>query len=296
MLPELRLLSEYPALAANREPTKRFPFLGEIEKSPFLEGRSYIIVALSKMGKTALTIRVVLDWTDQKILWITEESRRTWEDRSLKLKLEGKGTNVMLCHAMGMAVKDIERVVNQTEWDVLVIDTLKVLQIPDENDTAEVMKRLRPFLAKQQEEDKLTIFLHHSRKAGGAYGLAGAGSHAFIAAVDTELEIAPYKQTNQRRLSGRGRDDVEPLVYMLEDGKMTVVQKVGSISEQLMEVLTSEWQSTKELAEALDPEPKDAGRALKALAALGRIERNPPKGGQGTTFYWRRVDESIEGT
>ena len=291
MFPELRLLSEYRELAKLRPPTVRLPFLGKVDISPFLEGRSYLLSAYSKTGKTELMIRVVLGW-DRKILWITEESQRIWEDRAVGLA-EG-GENVTICHAMGLPLKDIGRVVDQTEWDVLVVDTVKVLQIVDENDSAEVMKKLQPLLARQQAQNKIAIFLHHTRKAGGLHGVGAAGSFAFTAAVDVSLFIDRYKKKNQRRLFGNGRiEQVEDIVYILEEGQMLVQKEVGNVSERLMEAMTGEWQSTKKLAGGLDPEPADAGKVLRVLAKQGRVERRPPmfEGAlQGTTFYWRTND------
>ena len=175
------------------------------------------------------------------------------------------------------------------------MDTIKLLSIVDENDAAEVGRKLQPLLAVQQEKGKMAVFLHHTRKTGGVDGLSQAGSHAFSAAVDTTLVLSRHPQAkNQRRLHGYGRiHDPDDVVYALEEGKLTVVQEVGTVPTRLMEAMSEEWQSTKDLAEALDPEPKDAGRALKVLAKQRRIERSPPMSEgtkQGTTFYWRRND------
>lgn len=289
---QLLRLSEYRALAAQRPPTQHLPFLGEVEKSPFVKGRSYLLSAFSKTGKTELMIQVVLGWADQEILWISEESQKIWEDRSVALQPVSAADNVRVCHGMGMSLHEIGLLVARETWDVLVIDTVKLLAIADENDSAEVMKKLRPILAKQQEDvDKMAILLHHTRKAGGTHGLGAAGSHAFTAAVDTVLEISRYKKPNQRRFHGEGRiEPVEDIIYTLEAGQLTVQREGDSVAERLMGVMTSEWQVTKALAEALDPAPADAGKALKILAKQGRIERDPPMSEgtkQGTTFSWR---------
>lgn len=292
----LRRLSEYRALASNREPTPRLPFLNEKDKSPFLANRSYLLVAMSKLGKTSLMVRIAMGWSEYEVLWISEEGQGFWEDRSLKL--DSGGENIMICHAMGLSPKQISTVVEETEWDILVIDTVKLLQIADENDAAEVSKKLRPFLKIQQEQGKIAIFLHHSRKAGGTFGLGAAGSHAFMAVIDNELEISRHPSVgNQRRLTGYGRETIESLVYeMTREGeieRMSVVPEQGKVSERLMEVIASEWQSTKELAELLDPEPKDAGRALKTLAKQGKVERRPPLDEgtkQGKVYSWRTAE------
>ena len=289
MPPQLKRLSEYRVLAVSRPPVERLPFLGEVEKSPFMEGWSYLLTAYSKTGKTELMIRLVMSWSDHTILWITEEGEVMWEKRALYLG-EG-GENVMMCHAIGLSPKEIAEVVNQTEWDVLVIDTIKLLQIVDENDPAEVMKRLRPLLAKQQKDRKMSIFLHHSRKAGGAHGMAAAGSGAFQGAVDISLFIDHFPTSKKHRLlHGLGRIyPVEDIIYALEGTELIVQEKVESVPVRLMEVMTGDWQSTKELSSLLDPEPGDAGKALKILARQKRVERKPPLDEgttQGGTYYW----------
>ena len=203
-MPELRRFSEYYALAKSRPPTVPMPFLGQIEKTPFQAGFSHILAADSKVGKTELTIRVVMGWPDHEVLWFSEESQGVWEKRAL---LIGRpvGPNVRLCHAMGLSSKVIIEMVRESEWDVLVIDTVKLLQIVDENDPAEVMKKLQPILAIQQERKKLAIFLHHKRKAGGEAGSATAGSYQFRGSVDVTLELSRHKKKNQRRLHGFAR-------------------------------------------------------------------------------------------
>ena len=291
MLPKIRLLSEYVELAAQRKPEVALPFLGQVENSPFSEGFSYLFTAYSKTGKTELMIRLALEWGSHRILWITEESQFVWEKRAVALGIGVEGNHVGMCHAMGLPLKDIGQAVDETEWDILVVDTVKVLQIIDENDPTEVMKRFRPLLAKQQREGKTIIFLHHTRKAGGVHGLGAAGSGAFTAAVDKSLFIDRVREKNQRRLFGDGRIiPIEDIFYMLENGEMSVVKKEVSLSVRLLEVLTESWQSTKELTEALNPAPADAGKALRVMVKQGKVERDPEKGGQGTTFYWRRAE------
>lgn len=291
---ELLRLSDYRRMAGLREPTVRLSFLNEQDRSPFLEGRSYILSAYSKTGKSELMTRVVLGW-GLEVLWVSEESERIWEDRSLKL-VDYPDT-MKIAHAMGMPLADIGRLVDEEEWDVLVIDTVKMLRIQDENDTAEVMNKLQPLLAKQQEADKIAILLHHTRKAGGSHGMAAAGSHAFTAAVDTVLEIDRHASGKNRRiLRGEGRiEPVTSLIYELTDAGLFVV--VGAeedftadgYQKALERVMGVEWQTTRELVEQCDPKPSNADKHLNALVDTGMVERDPSVAKKGATYRWRKV-------
>lgn len=301
---KLTRLSEFREQARHRPPTVRLPFLNEVELSPFREGRSYLVSAYSKVGKTEIFIRTCQlwgeeEWGSREVLWVSEESQMIWEDRSLILpKLPD---NISIGNAMGMPLKDIGAMVNDTPWDVLVIDTVKMLRIQDENDTAEVMSKLTPLLAKQQEENKIAIFLHHTRKAGGSHGMSASGSHAFSAAVDAVLEISRYKKKNQRLLSGEGRiEPVASLVYELDEetglflvtGQLEDYQK-SNVGDRMLAVMTKEWMTTKKVSALLDPEPSDAGKALRMLARDGKVERDPPmvdgQRAQGKTYRWRKA-------
>ena len=205
---DLNRLSDLRRLARLRAPTRRLPFLdGDVALSPFQEGRSYLLSAYSKVGKTEVMIRVVQQWGEEEwgarqVLWVSEESQSIWEDRALKLP--DFPDNILIAHAMGIKLEQLGELIEEVEHQVLVIDTVKMLQIKDENDVGEVMAKLTPLLAKQQREGNIAILLHHTRKQGGSHGMSASGSHAFSAATDAVLEIQRGKPDNRRKLLGGG--------------------------------------------------------------------------------------------
>ena len=77
---------------------------------------------------------------------------------------------------------------------------------------------------------------------------------------------------------------VESLLYELDcQGKMVLLGqansvKLAQVKVRVLEVLTSEWQPTKDIASALgDPQPsgEQVRQALMSLAAEGKVERDP---------------------
>jgi len=130
--------------------------------------------------------------------------------------------------------------------------------------------------------------------------MAASGSHAFMALVDTAIELHRWKRKNQRALTGEGRiEPVTSLVYEMDEetglflvkGTLDSMQG-GKLADKLLAVLTKDWQTTKEIADQLDPAPKDASKGLRILARQGEAERNPPMeegSSQGKVYQWRKL-------
>ena len=290
----LKRLSELRASATARGPTTRFPFLDETERSPVLAGRSYLVSAYPFTGKTELMVRVVREWPEE-VLYISEEPAVIWEDRATAL---GDGPdNLLVCHAMGLTLPEIAAVASATNWGVLIVDSVKLLGIRDENAVAEVTAKMRPFIAAQQARNGLIIFLHHTRKGGGNHGEGAAGSHAFLAVVDTALELLRVKEQNQRLLRGESRvDPVESLVYARDvEGHFTVVEipvQGPQLMDRILTCLSHEWMITSEIKEQLSDVSMDkVVQVLRGLTRQGKVERDPSMAEgkmQGVTYRWRR--------
>ena len=119
-------------------------------------------------------------------------------------------------------------------------------------------------------------------------GEAAAGSHALLGLVDVALELVRDPQVPARRriLRGWGRVAVvQSLLYELDyQGKMVLLGqansvKLAQVKVRVLEVLTSEWQPTKDIASALgDPQPsgEQVRQALTSLVAEEKVERDPP--------------------
>ena len=89
------------------------------------------------------------------------------------------------------------------------------------------------------------------------------------------------------------------MLYELDgQGKMVLLGqansvKLAQVKVRVLEVLTTEWQPTKDIASALgDPQPsgEQVRKALMSLAAEGKIERDPPVAGptlRGRAQKWK---------
>jgi hypothetical protein len=280
---------------------KKLPFLGESEISPFIHGFSHLLSGYPKTGKTELMVRMIEDWRMEglKVCYVTEEPEIIWQYRLNQLPYTFENLDLMfaLGHTSGSLIAAIEA----GQQDVVVIDTLKLLQIPQENDQSSVNLSLTPVIAACRRMGNTLILLHHTREAHGEYGSQTAGSYAFLATVDCVIELHRDPAENRRRLKGWGRlVRVPNIVYeMQDDGTMVVLGDPQQVDLQLVRDAVvrfslDEWTTTKDLKELLPtPRPSD-DQILKALnleAENSTIERDPPwsEGSKpGKTYKWRK--------
>ena len=292
------------SLDPDRPPLQFLPLLG---RDRFLvKGFSHTVASYPKTGKTTLMSHQALKWSQsgEKILYITEESEYLWEHRLATLP---KGwQNMNLVFAMGNRRDSIYQVISSGEENIIVIDTVRLWGIEDENDNAKIGLALSPLVGACQVQGKTLILISHTRKQEGQHGQAIAGGHAFLGIVDIGLEIARDSHAPTRRLiKGWGRIEVPELLYELREGELVALGEPGeveleTVKERLGEVLTDDWQKTQELTEAIgSPKPStpQAIKALESLARAGIAERNPSlevghkQGGKG--YQWRRASKIV---
>ena len=280
---------------------ERLSCLGELDVSPLIRGWSTMLTAYPKTGKTEFLTRCAEVWSRSglKVGYYTEEPESVWAVRLSQLSTGFE--NVSLIYALGAANGEIFNDIKSTKDDVVVIDTLRLLRIRDENDNALINLTLTPFIAACRLQSKTLIMAHHTRKGSGDHGEAAAGGHAFLGIVDVSLELQRDPQAGKRRiLRGWGRVmEVPDLLYELqEDGSMKLLGDpkelaFEDVKERVREAVPSGWIKTSEVRDALeDPKPSvdQVGKALTEWAASGAIERDPPmSAGQkrGKTYKWR---------
>ena len=275
---------------------------------PFLDrpgyvvrGWSHLIASYPKVGKTELVTALVESWQDETVLYFTEEPDSVWQHR-----LADRGENfrhLQLCPALGADPSMILERIEAGSESVIVIDTIRnLLGIRDESDNAEVARVLNPYIAAAREQDATIIFNHHDRKGGGERGEAISGAHAFFGVVDVALEIRPDPQSHRRRaVRGWARIiDIQELIYeRSEDGTFTALGdprelELDAVKAKAVAALTVEWQTTRQIRDALaDPKPSDEQlrQALTAVAQEGLAIRDPSIDAgeqQGKTYKWRR--------
>lgn len=279
-------------------PNKFLPVLGC--EGYIRKGRSHLLAAYAKVGKTELMVNILLGWETQKVLYVSEEDRGTWEDRAEELP--DWPNEMLLVYALGMEPQAILGRVAEWDGSIVIIDTIKLLGIEDENDAAKVQAGLSPFVAQCRKNRQTLIFLHHDNKHGGKGGRGVSGSHAFVAIVDIFLEIDEVVgHPNQRVLSGRGKiRNISGLTYerRTEDGLMRALDSsLMTARLTVQKWVGANWQTTAEIAELAGYSPETALKHLKDAAKQGQIERDPAMGedAKGRTVRWRSERDNQPG-
>ena len=260
-----------------------------------------MLTAYPKTGKTELLTRVVDEWSRLGLTvgYYTEEPESVWIARLSKLP--GGFQNVDLIYARGETMDAILADIRISHDDIVVLDTIRLLRIHDENDNAAINIALTPFIATCRQQTKTLIMAHHTRKGSGLHGEAAAGGHAFLGIVDVALELHRDEQSPKRRIiKGWGRVfEVSDQVYELQDdGTMKLLGdpkelELEQVTDRVKEAVPVEWTKTSQVRDALeDPKPSadQVGKALTALAESGVIERDPPMADgrqQGKRYKWR---------
>ena len=265
--------------------------------SPFIPGLSYLLAAYPKIGKTELLFQLAREWGAEglKVLYFTEEYEYGWRFR---LRGSPPVTNVAMVFAMGMTSKDIVQTITP-EFDVVIVDTIRLLPWQDEKDNSEIMRMLTPITTKCS--GKTLILSSHNKKGGGNRREAPSGGHAFVGVVDRVLDLVPGSTHTRRSLTGSGRlGEMPEIIYELQDGSMVYVGDprevaLNSVKVRVLAALNGEWMETREVRNAMAI-PKASStqltNALNTLAEGGTIFRLPDisEGAfPGRKYKWRQT-------
>ena len=268
----------------------------------FVKGWSHIVAAYPKSGKTELLIRVLSEWSQESILYITEEPRNVWEARLENLPGSYNLNHVTISFGLGKTPNEILDRIKSGNETVVVIDTIRnLLGLHDEKDNSEVARAMIPYIAATRQKGQTPIFVHHDKKSGGDDGRGITGGHAFLGVVNIAIELLRDKG-NRRRLRGWGHViEVPELLY--EKQLNGTFKALGSpeaitleeVKERAALAMDDNWQKTAKVEETLgDPKPSrdNLVKALETLAREGQAERDPPISAgkcQGVAYQWRRA-------
>jgi len=296
-------LATLQADAKNSEkpPLSFLPVLGQDRL--IVKGWSHLVAGYPKAGKTELVVRMIAEWSEEHILYVTEEPESVWDARMQGLpEIHG---HVVLYLGLGVKPAEILDRVKGGDETVVIIDTVRnLLGLRDETDNSEVARAMNPYIAAARQGNKTLIMLHHNRKGGGEHGEGITGGHAFMGVVDLALEIKfdGPDDSRRRQIRGWGRViEVPKLLYELQDDNSMIALgspaqvALNEVIERVRGELSDEWVQKRVIREALDdPKPSDdqVAKALNALGEDGRAERDPPLSeGQrpGARYRWRLV-------
>ncbi len=272
-------------------------YLPLLEMNGFIvKGWSHAISASPKAGKTHLIASVIKGW-NEKILYISEEPKSIWQERTKQLG--GNWEHVEFVFPLGLKLETIIKGIENGDETVVVIDTLRsFLGLKDENDNAELAKALNPLIAVCRHKEQTLILVVHNRKAQGDHGEALAGGHALLGAVDLALEVSRESSKNRRRIRGWGRIiEIPEIIYEKVDDKLIVIgepkdlalEKVMDKVLGVLEAMPGEKLKVIDIDQKM-PEPKASLKHLRtALTKLfkdRKIERNPKEDRKGATYFY----------
>lgn len=280
------------------------PFLGSLTDSPFKIGWAHLVSAFPKIGKTELIHALCMEWLDEHgVAYFTEEDKTTWAKRLLSFKYKPL-EKITYYHALGEGQDSVMELLAETEADIVIIDTARLLGIKDENDNSEVHNRLAPVIQFIKANAKTLIVVHHRNKRDEVnQGLEISGAHAFLAIVDVGLIITKANKNEQRReIKGYGRiEPVEELIYeRLDTGETKLVGhkdefQLSAVKNRILnEAVDGSWITTADILASLNPPPslRQIQSALRELADEGAVERDPDISVElvkGKTLKWKKT-------
>jgi len=272
------------------------------------------------VGKTELLLQVIMGWPDKMVLWLTEEPYQAWVKRVALMDafFENSPGNFKLAYEVRAdSAESILQQVKDQGADVVVVDTVKLLRIRDENDSAGVTRALTPWMAWAEQTRTTLIFIHHNRNAEGTFGDEIAGSHAWVGLIDVFLSIkrrTSKKDDRRRVVEGIGRvDEVKPFVYTfnpdtreisilgplstnsLDEVKERVLAVIRNAPDQARGMLTAEVRNQLTNPQPSKTQVQDALAELVEEGGHGVI-RVPPldEAAGGKRVVWRVTEESSE--
>jgi hypothetical protein len=170
-----------------------------------VKGWSHLVAAYPKTGKAELLVRLLAEWSKERILYVTEEPRGAWDARMQKLPTVYG--HVTLYYGLGAMPQEILTRLQTGEETIVVLDTIRnLLGLRDETNNSEVTRALIPYIAASRTKNQTLIAVHHDRKGGGDHGEGIAGGHAFLGAVDIAIELKRdgHEDSVRRLLRGWG--------------------------------------------------------------------------------------------
>jgi hypothetical protein len=257
-------------------------------------GTTFDLVGKMKKGKTtfillacraALRGQPFLDLPTKrvKVLYLTEQSRRSFRDKLRSLDLLGESDLRVLFRSdfIGWSWETICRFVGEQvhRFDItlLVVDTLSDwAQVENENDAAEALRVMDPLRTIAESGVAVVTVRHAGKGEHGGQDVVdvGRGSSAFAGAVDTlcVLEGAPGSgHPNRRQLRFISRkDDVPPtMIVELKDGQYVALGSAPNV----------EYTAAREFVLTHLPSSEDAALGEKEILAAchGQFSRSTLK-------------------
>jgi len=262
-------------------------------------GRTHLLAGKPRVGKTEALFRGgVLEWHEERILYLSEEGVADWRERLASFADDELPERCLVRLCAGESREKILTEIQEGGYSVVVLDTLRgVWRLTDELHPSHVITDVSPLIDLQRRRGFTLIVLHHERKAEGeAFSDRFAGTNALSGAFDMLLSLSQKGEGNLI-LSYEGRTSRGgSLLLQWQDGNLRYVgeaetvewrvllQRVEAVLARAQEPLT-----TKQVREQIgEPKPsiRQIQRALQYLHENKQIQREPEQDKPGATYRW----------
>ncbi|MCL6474427.1 MAG: AAA family ATPase [Firmicutes bacterium] len=291
----LHELKNAPAHESSTEAS--LPFFGV--SGIIRKGRSHLLAGKPRVGKTEALFRGgVLEWHNERILYLSEEGIEDWRVRLASFADDElpEQCHVRLC--AGESRENLLAEIREGGYSVVVLDTLRgVWRLSDELHPSRVIQDVSPLIDLQRKLRFTLVVLHHERKAEGeAFSDRFAGTNALSGMFDMLLSLNQKSEGNLV-LSYEGRTSQGgSLMLQWQDGNLRYVgeaetmewrvllQRIEAVLYRASKPLNTQ-EVRRELGEPL-PGYRTVLNALNYLYQNQQIEREPKETKAGATYRW----------
>lgn len=268
--------------------------LGEVEwviPSFVPAGGFTVLYGSPKSGKTTLAAhmaaaiigsRIFLGghWNiAQPVVWLDlEQPRRVTRARMIEIGAHQAIEQLHLWTGRPPALPDLLATIEQLQPPVVFVDSLsRWLLLENENDNAELTRRLGPIVTAFQERDVALVVIHHDRKSEGDSGRNVRGAGALLAMCDVAIECRKEKEgevfTDLRKLTIVSRLEPERVisVRLTAEGFEEEASPTKRQDDRILAQLGIGSQTTATLEDILRMDGKTLRARLTALGQRGAV-------------------------
>jgi hypothetical protein len=281
------------------------------------EGALVVLASYPKVGKTTWIFALIVAVATGKtfmgfatcqgpvLLLSVEEHRR--EVKARLLRFGARPDAAIYVHAAPLdhdanVFSRIAAFIREHQIRLVVLDTLgSFWQISDENNNAEVERRLRPWRDLAHVTNCAVVLIHHERKIKGSGGREIRGGSALLGGVDQALLLDHRRggSRSQRVLRATGRYDDTPkeLILELVGNDYAALGTADELSgeavvDTVASALSGEWQGIPAIATVTRMHGGQVRRALETLRKRGQAER-AGAGKKGDPYTYRRRPDAF---
>jgi len=266
---------------------------------PFIPtGSLCLMVAFMKTGKSTFVYPLAISIAQGKaflgyqtlqggvLILSLEES---WVDVRDRLKRFGMNPNDPIFVHCGplkcdeQTLSQIGNFISQNKISMVIIDTLSMFWgVSDENNNAEVIRKISPILNLARSTGCSICLVHHESKSGGTHGRSIRGASSLLGIVDQSLILERRIGGNQKqrllKTIGRFSESPSELVIVLEGDEWV---SLGSGSDAwkteqealVLHALRQGPKSVEEVGRITDLSAKQSRRCLEALLSQNKTKR-----------------------